>query len=169
MVLIAPVHFICKILPQDFKFYKGFDSLYLFISFYFNGYHMYFIFHTALSNLSFTGFKHAGYHIMIFNYEWFLTSAHVCKNLQFYFQLELVSIRPFVDSNRDGRHVPFFTSNCMFEARGCTIITIQDSQDEKFQNLLLNSEIPLWTPWTVIINLVPSVAVTGQKYLWNVN
>ena len=91
---------------------------------------MYFIFHTALSNLSFTGFTHAGYHIMIFNYEWFLTSAHVCKTLQFYFQLELVSIRPFVDSNRDGRHVPFFTSNCMFEARGCTIITIQGSQGE---------------------------------------
>ena len=34
------------------------------------------------------------------------------------------SIRPL------GRHVLFFTSNCMFEARGCTIIAIQGSQGD---------------------------------------
>ena len=127
---------------------------------------MYFIFHTALSNLSFTGFTHAGYHIMIFNYEWFLTSAHVCKNLQFYFQLELVSIRPFVDSNRDGRHVPFFTSNCMFEARGCTIIAIQGSQGE-----ISDFTSNFWNPPldTLNYNNKFSSWYASWKYLWNVS
>ena len=33
----------------------------------------------------------------------------------------------------------------------------------KFQTLFLTSEIPLWTPWTVTINFVPSVAVILVK------
>ena len=45
-----------------------------------------------------------------------------------------------MNSHLDGRHVTLFTSNCKFEARGFTIITLQDIQDEisgltsKFRN-----------------------------------
>ena len=79
-----------------------------------------------------------------FIYTWLLPPTCV-KTYNFCFQLEPCaeccsrSLRPL------GRHVTFFTSNYNLEARGSTIITIQDSQDEipgltsKFWNFPLDT------------------------------
>ena len=65
------------------------------------------------------------------------------------------------------RHVTIFTSNDKFEARRCTISTLQHTQ-VNFQNLLLNPENSLWAPWIVTIVLFTySSCSSGSKYLVN--
>ena len=100
------------------------------------------------------------------------TSAHVCENQIFIFQLDFCAefivdwwttnswIRNLVE-----RHVTLFTSNDKFEERGFTIITFQDSQAEisEFTSKLCN-------PALVILNCNNNFTTfsswyTGQKHL----
>ena len=75
------------------------------------------------------------------------TSAHVCENQIFIFQLDFCAEFYCGPIDRLGRHVTLFTSNDKFEARGFTIITLQDSQDE-----ISEFTSKLWNPPLVTLN-----------------